>query len=132
MLFGTSIETLSPPPPPPPPLPHPPPPPSQLGSPFRDPVMKFGLKFPKQTVEFFLCRLSDSSFSSPFHWFLEHKDGGPLRDALAAAPDKIISYTFAVQVCTLYMYLSEYCVSVNCSSKAVDYYYSVRTNYYYN
>ena len=90
---------------------------SQLGSPFRDPVMKFALKFPKQTVEFFLCRLSDSSFSSPFHWFLEHKDGGPLRDALAAAPDKIISYTFAVQVRTLYVYMYMYLSRVLCISE---------------
>ena len=71
---------------------------TQLGSPFRDPVMKFALKFPKQTVEFFLARLSETSFSSLFQFFLEQKDGAPLRDTLAASSEKIIAYTFAVQV----------------------------------
>ena len=60
--------------------------------------MNFALKFPNQTVEFFLSHLSEGPISSIFHFFLEHKDGGPLRDTLAASPDKIISFTFAVKV----------------------------------
>ena len=71
---------------------------TQLGSPFRDPVMKFALKFPQQTVEFFLTHLAETSISSLFHFFLEHDDGRPLRDTLAKSPDKIIAFTFAVKV----------------------------------
>ena len=74
------------------------PPTLQLGSPFREPVMKFALKFPNQTVEYFLAHLSEGQISSIFHFFLEHKDGGPLRETLAASPDKIISFTFSVKV----------------------------------
>ena len=74
--------------------------PLQLGSPFRDPVMKFALKFPTQTVDFFLCRLSDTALSRIFHFFLRHKDGGPLKDALAVGSQKLISATFALPVST--------------------------------
>ena len=74
----------------------------QLGSPFRDPVMKFALKFPQQTVEFFLTHLAETSISSLFHFFLEHDDGRPLRDTLAKSPDKIIAFTFAVKVSKRY------------------------------
>ena len=52
----------------------------QLGSPFREPVMKFALKFPHQTVEFFLSHLAEPPISSVFHFFLGHKEGGPLRE----------------------------------------------------
>ena len=64
--------------------------------------MKFALKFPKQTVDYFLAHLAEASISSLFHFFLEQQDGAPLRDTLAATPDKIITYTFAVKVtCTV-------------------------------
>ena len=66
----------------------------ELGSPFREPVLKFALKFPQQTVDFFLCRLSERSLSRLFHSFLSHKDGRPLRDSLAASCQKIIAMTF--------------------------------------
>ena len=74
--------------------------PLQLGSPFRDPVMKFALKFPTQTVDFFLCRLSDTSLSRIFHFFLRHKDGAPLKDALATGSQKLINATFVLPVST--------------------------------
>ena len=70
----------------------------QLGSPFREPVLKFALKFPAQTVDFFLCRLVESTLSRIFHWFLRHKDGGPLKEALLNSPQKIISTTFTLAV----------------------------------
>ena len=70
----------------------------QLGSPFREPVLKFAIKFPAQTVDYFLCRLVESTLSRIFHWFLKHKDGGPLREALLNAPQKIISTTFILAV----------------------------------
>ena len=70
----------------------------QLGSPFREPVMKFALKFPHQTVEFFLSHLAEPPISSVFHFFLGHKEGGPLRETLASCPEKIVSYTFTVKV----------------------------------
>ena len=88
---------------------------SQLGSPFRAPLMKFALKFPQQTVEYFLSRLFDSSLNrvfrvsptsriiidSLYHYYCRHsrhKDGGPLRDVLAAGAPKIIQMTFGLQV----------------------------------
>ncbi|KAL5497639.1 hypothetical protein EMCRGX_G014148 [Ephydatia muelleri] len=70
----------------------------ELGSPFRAPLMKFALKFPQQTVEFFLSRLFDSTLNRVFNTFLRHKDGGPLRDVLAAGAPKIIQMTFGLQV----------------------------------
>ena len=71
---------------------------SQLGSPFREPVLKFAIKFPAQTVDYFLCRLVETTLSRIFHWLLKHKDGGPLREALLNAPQKIISTTFTLAV----------------------------------
>ena len=60
--------------------------------------MKFALKFPHQTVEFFLSHLAEPPISSVFHFFLGHKEGGPLRETLASCPEKIVSYTFTVKV----------------------------------
>ena len=70
----------------------------ELGSPFRAPLMKFALKFPQQTVEYFLSRLVDPTLNRVFNAFLRHKDGGPLRDVLAAGAPKIIQMTFGLQV----------------------------------
>ena len=81
--------------------------PLQLGSPFRDPVMKFALKFPTQTVDFFLCRLSDTSLSRIFHFFLRHKDGAPLKESLATGSQKLISATFVLSVSTCTAVLSK-------------------------
>lgn len=78
----------------------------QLGSPFREPVLKFALKFPTLTIDFFLCRLFDTSLSRLFASLLRHKDGGPLRDVLAASPHKIISTTFSLSVSTYSRVLS--------------------------
>lgn len=71
---------------------------TQLGSPFRQPVLKFALKFPSNTVDFFLCRLFDSSLSRFFLYFLREKDGVPLVESLSSSPQKIISTTFTLAV----------------------------------
>ena len=70
----------------------------QLSSPFREPILKFALKFPSPTIDFFLCRLFDTTLSRLFTSLLKHKDGGPLREILAASPHKIISTTFSLSV----------------------------------
>lgn len=70
----------------------------QLGSPFRTPVLKFSLKFPQNTVDFFLVKLVDPALSRMFRWFLEQKEAGPLRDSLANSTQKLVSTTFTIQV----------------------------------
>ncbi len=71
---------------------------TQLGSPFRQPVLKFALKFPSNTVDFFLCRLFDSALSRLFLYFVCRKEGAPLVESLATSPQKIISTTFTLAV----------------------------------
>ena len=61
-------------------------------------MLKFALKFPSLTIDFFLCRLFDTSRSRLFMCLLNHKDGAPLREVLAASPHKIISTTFSLSV----------------------------------
>ena len=61
-------------------------------------MLKFALKFPSFTIDFFLCRLFDTARSRLFMSLLNHKDGGPLREVLASAPHKIISTTFSLSV----------------------------------
>ncbi|XP_064401908.1 transformation/transcription domain-associated protein-like isoform X2 [Halichondria panicea] len=68
----------------------------ELGSPFRQPVLKFALKFPSNTVDFFLCRLFDSALSRLFLYFVCRKEGAPLVESLATSPQKIISTTFTL------------------------------------
>ena len=67
-------------------------------SPFRDPLLKFALKFPSMSIDFFLCRLFDTNFSRIFGGMLRKEEGVPLREALAASPHKIITTTFSLCV----------------------------------
>ncbi|KAK1343257.1 hypothetical protein QTO34_016035 [Cnephaeus nilssonii] len=63
------------------------------GSPFREPLIKFLTRHPSQTVELFMMEatLNDPQWSRMFMSFLKHKDARPLRDVLAANPNRFIT-----------------------------------------
>ncbi|PIN97613.1 hypothetical protein AB205_0194680 [Aquarana catesbeiana] len=65
----------------------------QAGSPFREPLIKFLTRHPSQTVELFMMEatLNDPQWSRMFMSFLKHKDAKPLRDVLAANPNRFIT-----------------------------------------
>uniref|UniRef100_A0A8D0S4C7 Transformation/transcription domain associated protein n=1 Tax=Sus scrofa TaxID=9823 RepID=A0A8D0S4C7_PIG len=65
----------------------------EAGSPFREPLIKFLTRHPSQTVELFMMEatLNDPQWSRMFMSFLKHKDARPLRDVLAANPNRFIT-----------------------------------------
>ncbi|XP_058013081.1 transformation/transcription domain-associated protein [Ahaetulla prasina] len=65
----------------------------EAGSPFREPLIKFLTRHPSQTVELFMMEatLNDPQWSRMFMSFLKHKDAKPLRDVLAANPNRFIT-----------------------------------------
>uniref|UniRef100_A0A3P9K6T0 Transformation/transcription domain-associated protein n=1 Tax=Oryzias latipes TaxID=8090 RepID=A0A3P9K6T0_ORYLA len=64
----------------------------EAGSPFREPLIKFLTRHPSQTVELFMMEatLNDPQWSRMFMSFLKHKDAKPLRDVLAANPNRFV------------------------------------------
>ncbi|MBN3303926.1 TRRAP protein, partial [Amia calva] len=65
----------------------------EAGSPFREPLIKFLTRHPSQTVELFMMEatLNDPQWSRMFMSFLKHKDAKPLRDVLAANPNRFVT-----------------------------------------
>uniref|UniRef100_A0A670KJU8 Transformation/transcription domain associated protein n=1 Tax=Podarcis muralis TaxID=64176 RepID=A0A670KJU8_PODMU len=70
----------------------------EAGSPFREPLIKFLTRHPSQTVELFMMEatLNDPQWSRMFMSFLKHKDAKPLRDVLAANPNRFITLLIPV------------------------------------
>ncbi|KAJ7403601.1 Transformation/transcription domain-associated protein [Willisornis vidua] len=70
----------------------------EAGSPFREPLIKFLTRHPSQTVELFMMEatLNDPQWSRMFMSFLKHKDAKPLRDVLAANPNRFITLLLPV------------------------------------
>jgi transformation/transcription domain-associated protein len=71
---------------------------TELSSLFREPLLKFALRFSSSTTEFFLANLSEMTVNRIFHYFLQHKDGIPLKEFLSSNPEKLISSTFTCQL----------------------------------
>ncbi|XP_019851030.1 PREDICTED: transformation/transcription domain-associated protein [Amphimedon queenslandica] len=67
---------------------------TELSSPFREPLLKFTLRFTSLSMEFFLSHLSDITISRILQYFLKHKDGKPLKEHLYSNPQKLIDATF--------------------------------------
>ncbi|XP_071811547.1 transformation/transcription domain-associated protein-like isoform X3 [Apostichopus japonicus] len=69
----------------------------EAGSPFRAPLLKFLLRYPKQTIEYFMVEatLKKPQLSRLLIYFLKQKGAGPLRQVLEANTPKIINLAFA-------------------------------------
>ncbi|XP_028408078.1 transformation/transcription domain-associated protein-like isoform X2 [Dendronephthya gigantea] len=61
---------------------------------FRKPLLKFLVRFPSQTVDYFLSHISISHTSRLFVYFLQQQDAKPLRGAIEASPLKLVNSTF--------------------------------------
>lgn len=65
----------------------------QAGSPFHEPLLKFLLRYPTQTVDLFL---RESKEPQPqwyrfFQKIISKEDGKPFREILQAKPDRLIA-----------------------------------------
>ncbi|XP_076072619.1 transformation/transcription domain-associated protein-like isoform X5 [Mytilus galloprovincialis] len=67
----------------------------EAGSPFRDPLVKFLLRYPDTAIELFLqeSHLQDQQWTRLFEFVLAHKDGKPLREILEKSPQRLIALT---------------------------------------
>ncbi|XP_055874365.1 transformation/transcription domain-associated protein-like isoform X5 [Biomphalaria glabrata] len=63
----------------------------EASSPFREPLLKFQLKYPAQVVDMFLTEtaLKDQQWFRYFEFLLHHKDGGKFCEALRANPNRL-------------------------------------------
>ncbi|ESN91105.1 hypothetical protein HELRODRAFT_194551 [Helobdella robusta] len=64
-------------------------------SPFRPPTLKFLLRHPEATVDFFFSegKLQDTSFNALFRWLLEQDKGQSFRDNLMTNPQRLLNLT---------------------------------------
>ncbi|XP_046847243.1 transformation/transcription domain-associated protein-like isoform X2 [Xenia sp. Carnegie-2017] len=63
---------------------------------FRKPLLKFLVRFPSQTVDYFLSHINISQTSRLFLYFLEQDDAKALRGAIETSPLKLVNSTFLV------------------------------------
>lgn len=66
----------------------------EASSPFRDPLLKFLLRFPQETVtDLFLAtdNIKEPQWSRCLQYLIKHKEGKPFRDVLQNNPQKLIS-----------------------------------------
>jgi transformation/transcription domain-associated protein len=68
--------------------------PREISSPYRVPLIKFLNRYPVESVEYFLSKLAQPSFSKLFRFILKEEIAGPLRDELARNPQRLIAATF--------------------------------------
>ncbi|XP_074658755.1 transformation/transcription domain-associated protein-like [Tubulanus polymorphus] len=69
----------------------------EAASPFHEPLMKFLLRYSKQTVELFLSdtNIVDQQFNRFFAKLLENEDGKPFREVLESNPNRLINMAYA-------------------------------------
>ncbi|ESP00831.1 hypothetical protein LOTGIDRAFT_140419, partial [Lottia gigantea] len=67
----------------------------EAGSPFRQPLLKFLLRYPTQTVELFLSEaaLKDQQWTRFLEFMIKHKDGGSIRQVLKSNSTRLINVT---------------------------------------
>lgn len=65
----------------------------EAGSPFREPLLKFLLRFPRQTVDLFLNvnTIIDQQWTRYLEFMVRHKDAQVIRDVLMADPMRLIN-----------------------------------------
>ncbi|XP_041366452.1 transformation/transcription domain-associated protein-like [Gigantopelta aegis] len=68
----------------------------EAGSPFHEPLMKFLLRYPAQTIEFFLTEnaLKDQQYNRYLEYLLNHADGKPFRKVLQSNPQRLVNMAF--------------------------------------
>jgi len=66
----------------------------EIGSPFREPLVKFLLHYPGHTVDFFLLNIYDSLINRLFIYMLKRDDAKPLRTAMEGSAVKLVNSTF--------------------------------------
>ncbi|KAL5007444.1 hypothetical protein ScPMuIL_016250 [Solemya velum] len=66
------------------------------GSPFREPLMKFLLRYPAQTVELFFSEkyIIDQQWARYLEYLVTHKDGKPIRTVLESMTGRLINFVF--------------------------------------
>ncbi|KAK6165821.1 hypothetical protein SNE40_022660 [Patella caerulea] len=67
----------------------------EAGSPFREPLMKFLLRYPTQAVDLFLTEtaLKDQQYTRCLEYIIKHEQGKPIREVLKSNPTRLISIT---------------------------------------
>lgn len=65
----------------------------EASSPFREPLMKFLLRFPQETIDLFLNdnNIKDQQWSRYLEFMIKHKDGKPFRDVLQNSSTRLIN-----------------------------------------
>ncbi|XP_014681160.1 PREDICTED: transformation/transcription domain-associated protein-like [Priapulus caudatus] len=68
----------------------------EAGSPFREPLMRFLLRFPQQTVDMFLAEsnVKDQQFTRYFRYLIRRDTGEPFRAVLKSNPNRLIAMAF--------------------------------------
>ncbi|CAH1788418.1 unnamed protein product [Owenia fusiformis] len=68
----------------------------EAGSPFQEPLMKFLLRYPSETVELFLseANITVPEYNRCFQTLLKKEDGKIFRDSLQANPQRLITMAF--------------------------------------
>ncbi|CAH3023319.1 unnamed protein product [Porites evermanni] len=68
----------------------------EVGSPLREPLLKFLIRYPTQTVDFFLLQLSGSQMNRLLMYVLSQESSKPLRQTLEAHSLKLVNSTFSI------------------------------------
>uniref|UniRef100_T1JAK1 Transformation/transcription domain-associated protein n=1 Tax=Strigamia maritima TaxID=126957 RepID=T1JAK1_STRMM len=68
----------------------------EAGSPFRKPLLKFLIRYPGQTVDFFLneTNIKDQQCNRCLEFLLRQSDGKPFRDVLESTPNRLMTMAF--------------------------------------
>eukprot|EP00794_Sanderia_malayensis_P003406 gene3406-3896_t len=70
----------------------------EVGSPFRQPLVKFLMRYPVHTADFFLMNIANPLMNRFFIYMLDREDGKPLRAAVEANPLKLVNSTFSANI----------------------------------
>ncbi|KAL8143397.1 hypothetical protein V2J09_016429 [Rumex salicifolius] len=67
---------------------------SEINSPYRLPLTKFLNRYPTAAVDYFLTRLNQPKYFRRFMYIIRSDAGQPLREELAASPQKLLANAF--------------------------------------
>lgn len=67
----------------------------EAGSPFREPLLKYLLRYPQRTIEFFTrdTSLKDKSRNRYLEYIIKHEEGKPFREILQENSQRLIEMT---------------------------------------
>ncbi|KAJ7354746.1 hypothetical protein OS493_030523 [Desmophyllum pertusum] len=68
----------------------------EIGSPLREPLLKFLIRYPTQTVDYFLLQLAGSQMNRLLMYILSQETSKPLRQTLEAHSLKLVNSTFSI------------------------------------